>query len=82
MLHYIYLETPLDRKFYFSKLLEYMSRKYDKKQTDIYTLLNPYLNTAIKNAKKIARRYTDANPSECNPCTKVYEIFDMLKNYL
>lgn len=82
LLHYIYLETPLNRKDYFSRLSKHMKRKYEKNQADIYTLLHPNLHTAIKNAKKIARRYADANPSECDPCTKVYEIFDLLKNYL
>lgn len=82
LLHFMYLDTPLNRKDYFSKLSKLMKRKYEKNQADIYTLLNPNLHTAIENAKKIARRYADANPSECDPCTKVYEIFDMLKNYL
>lgn len=82
LLHYNYEETPLKRKDYFSKLSKHMKRRYEKNQTDIYTLLKPNLHTAIKNAKKIAMKYADANPSECDPCTKVYEIFDMLKNYL
>lgn len=82
LLHYIYLETPLERKDYFPKLSKHMKRKYEKNQADIFTLLFPKLDTAIRNAKKIARRYADANPSECDPCTRVYEIFEMLKNYL
>ncbi len=82
LLHYIYLETPLERKDYFSKLTKHMKRKYEKNQTDIYALLKPNLPTAVENAKKIARRYADANPSECDPCTKVYEIFEILKKYL
>lgn len=82
LLHYMYLDTPLNRKDYFSKLSKLMKRKYEKNQADIYALLNPNLHTAIENAKKIARRYADANPSECDPCTKVYEIFDMLEIYL
>lgn len=82
LLHYIYLDTSLNRKDYISKLSKHMKRKYEKNQGDIYTLLRPNLHTAIENAKKITRRYADAKPSDCDPCTKVYEIFDLLKNYL
>lgn len=82
LLHYIYLDTSLNRKDYISKLSDLMNRKYEKNQADIYTLLRPNLHTAIEKAKKISNGYADAKPSDCDPCTKVYEIFELLKKYL
>ena len=82
LLHYMYLNTSLSRKDYFSKLTKLMKRKYEKNQDDIYELLYPKLNTAIKNAKRIESTYGNLKPSECDPCTKVYEIFDVLRKYL
>ncbi len=40
------------------------------------------LQTAIANAKQIARNNKGLPPSKCTPGTAVYEIFEKLKNYL
>lgn len=49
---------------------------------DIYSLLKPYLTTAIKNAEQIADENKNLPPSQCSPGTTVYEIFKKLINYL
>lgn len=82
LLHFNLLQSAISRHEYYPRLSEYLGSKYEKNRDDIYTLLKPNLENAIKNAKKVAKRNKDKPPSKCTPGTAVYEIFDMLISYL
>lgn len=83
LLHFIYLESNLHRTEYYVRLSEKIGQTYSKNSQDMYNLLKPCLQTAIKNATAIIQKYDDGlPPSQCAPATKVYEIFEKLKPYI
>lgn len=82
LLHFILLHSDISRTEYYPRLSEYLGSKYEKNRDDIYSLLKPYLTTAIKNAEQIADGNKNLPPSQCSPGTTVYEIFKKLINYL
>lgn len=86
LLHFIRFDTPLSRKDCISKLNEYFKKnklgKYKKSDEELYNKLSPYLDTAIENAKWAETRYDDELPSEKNPCTKVYQLVELLNKYI
>ena len=86
LLHFGYYQSDLHRDYYFPKLDKWLKSinagKYEKNRDDIYSLLKPYLTTAIKNAEQIADGNKNLPPSQCSPGTTVYEIFKKLINYL
>ena len=40
------------------------------------------MKIAIANAKRLDKSYSNLPPTKCYPATKVYEIFDFLKDYI
>lgn len=82
ILHFELLQAAVSRKDYYPKLTEYLGSKYEKNRTDIYSLLKPNLEIAIRNASKVAKKNKDLPPSQCMPGTAVYEIFEKLMPYL
>ena len=57
------------------------SGKYEKNRTDMFSVLEPYMNDAIKNATHLQQQNNDQLPSNSKPGTKVYELIEMLKPY-
>ena len=86
LLHFIRFDTSLSRKDCINKLNEYFKQnklgKYKKNDKKLYEKLRPYLDTAIENAKWLEKRQNDKLPSEANPCTKVYELVELLNKYI
>lgn len=82
LLHFMALDSALNRNEYYPKLTECLGSKYKKNRADIYTLLKPNIKTAINNAKRTADENKGLPPSQCTPGTAVYEIFEMLEGYL
>lgn len=49
----------------------------------LYNKLSPYLMSAIENAKWLESQYKEnQQPSEMNPCTKVYRLVELLNKYI
>lgn len=82
LLHFIYLQSDIPRHEYYQKLTEYLKSEYKKNRNDMYSLLKPHLETAVRNAKKLELLHEGMLPSKSAPGTAVYEIFEHLKSYL
>ena len=67
LLHLMLLDSAVSRIEYYHKLSDKLKSKYEKNRDDIYVLLKPYLETAIKNAKQIAQKNEGLPPSQCTP---------------
>lgn len=80
------LSFDLHRNDYFPKLDRWLknisSGKYEKNRTDMFSVLEPYMNDAIKNATHLQQQNNDQLPSNSKPGTKVYELIEMLKPYV
>lgn len=82
LLHYGLLRSDINRDEYYPKLSRYLKCEYHKNSKDIYDKLKPKLKDAIRNAKKMAEQHEDLTPSGSAPGTRVYELFEMLINYI
>ena len=86
MLHFNYVVSDLHRSEYYPKLSEWLTNigqgKYTKNRDDIYSVLSPYLDDAIRNAKNLDRGNNGKTPAKSAPGTKVYELLELLKPYL
>ena len=86
MLHFNLVESDLHRSEYIPKLSEWLSNigqgKYVKNREDIYDVLHPYLDDAIRNAKKLDDHNRNKTPANSAPGTKIHELLERLKPYL
>lgn len=86
LLHFSYLQSDLHRKEYWPKLSECLNRisagDYTKNRIDMFSVLKPYMNTALSNAKKLNEWNKDKKPSQSTPGTKIYELVVKLQPYL
>ena len=55
---------------------------YSKGREDMYRILEPYMDIAIRNAKKLDVINQGRTPAMSAPGTKVYELIEKLKPYL
>lgn len=86
LLHFIKFNVPIGRKDCIKKINENFKEnklgKYKKNDEFLYDKLVPFLNDAIKNAKWLKSQYKDEPPSQMSPCTKVYELVELLNKYM
>ncbi len=86
LLHFAYYHSDIHRTEYWPKLTEHLKKinagEYTKDRDDMYLILKPFVDTAIKNAKKLAFRNQGKTPAESAPGTEVYQIIEMLKPFL
>lgn len=88
LLHFEYLNTGIHRKQYIEKLNKIFTKKFNQNYTKnseaIYRLLSKEnQQSAIKNAKKLAEQYNEANPpANRYPVTYVYKLVEKLNRYL
>lgn len=86
MLHFNYVDSDLHRSEYYPKLTEWFSNigqgNYAKNRDDIYSVLLPYLDDAIRNAKRLDKMNQDRTPANASPGTQVYKLLELLKQYL
>ncbi len=81
LLHFELLQSDIDRTAYWDKLSQQLQERklcdaYRKNDVCMYSLLRPYLKTAIRNAKWLERQHRGQPPSAAGPCTMVYHLFD------
>ena len=87
LLHFKYVNVAHNRKEYVSMLSEEMKTKglgeYAKNDAKTCEKLLPYLDTAMDNAERLNDTNVETDsPWKRNPSTKVYELMNILKNYL
>ena len=87
LLHFSYIDSDLCRDVYGSKLTAALTAigvqsGYHKGRPDMFEILRPYIDCAIRNAKKLDDVNKGKQPSNAAPGTKVYEVIDYLWPYL
>lgn len=83
LLHYVYMDTDIDRAIYRKKLSEQIGRHYDKNDEFIFQTLLPHMNTAVKHSKKLLQSYPKVlSPSAKAPCTNIHELIDFFRDDL
>ena len=86
LLHFSFMQSDLHRKEYFPKLDECLKKinkgKYKKNCEDMYYILRPYMDNAIRNAKALSEINRGKLPSESAPGTMIFEFVEKIKPYL
>lgn len=86
LLHFSYMQSDLHRSEYWQKLSDCLKSisggKYEKNRSDMYVLLEPYMDCAVTNAKKLDKVNAGRMPSKAAPGTKVFELVEKLRPYL
>ena len=86
LLHFIYLQSDLHRSEYWPKLTYWLKSigagNYEKNRSDMYIVLQPNMDFAIANAKRLDAQNKGKKPSQSAPGTKVYELIEKLRPYL
>lgn len=86
LLHFSFFQSDIERSEYFPKLNEQMMARrlgaYCKNRNDMYQVLLPYLDDAIRNAKKLAVINKGKLPADAAPGTEVYRLVEKLRPYL
>ena len=86
LLHFGYYHSDIDRREYFPKLTEHLQRigagQYKKNRSDMYDVLRPKMEDAIKNAKTLDGENEGKTPAASAPGTKIFELIEKLIPYL
>lgn len=81
-----YFHSDIHRKEYWPKLTDWLESigegEYSKGREDMYDILRPYMDQAIRNAKKLEEANIGRSPANSAPGTKVYELVEKLRTYL
>ena len=85
LLHFDYFQTDIHRNEYMSKINGYFKRlgrgEYTKNRGDMFEILRPKMQTAIRNDEKLDDRNKNLPPSQSRPGTKIYELVKYLLPY-
>lgn len=81
LLHFSAMDSAILRTDYYDKITGYLKaeglcEKYEKKDKNLFFYLRPKLKTAIRNAKKLEKKFKVSPPSASDPCTMVHHLFD------
>lgn len=86
LLHFSFMRSDLHRMEYWHKLSKRLigigAGIYEKNRVDMYVILEPFMDSAIENAKKLAVINEGKEPSQSAPGTKIYELVEKLRAYL
>lgn len=86
LLHFGFFHSDIDRKEYWPKLTGWLvsigKGEYSKGRPDMYDILRPYMDQAIRHAKKLEEINAGRQPANSAPGTKVYELIEKLRPYL
>lgn len=86
LLHFSFYQADIHRVDYCQKLTERLMKigagKYEKNREDMFSVLRPYMNHAVSNAKRLSEINEGKTPTESAPGTEVYKIIEMLRPYL
>ena len=84
LLHFSYMHSNIHRTEYFPKLSAFLGEngEYKKNRSDIFEILLPHLDDAIKNARKLESLNEGKTPSKSAPGTKVHIMMEKFKPYI
>ncbi|MGM9641199.1 MAG: RloB family protein [Faecousia sp.] len=86
LLHFGFFQSDIHRKEYWPKLTQWLTSLgagvYTKGREDMYEVLKPFMENAIRNAKRLDALNNGRPPASAAPGTKVYELIEKLKPYL
>lgn len=86
LLHFSFMHADIERTEYFSKLTDKLQLlscgDYSKNRKDMFSILSPYIDTAIRNAKKIDELNKHKTPANSAPGTKVFKLIEKLRPYI
>jgi len=86
LLHFSYFHSDIHRSEYWPKLTTELTKigkgLYTKGRPDMFDVLRPYMDKAIKNALKLDDVNAGKTPTDSAPGTKMYELIQILKPYL
>jgi hypothetical protein len=86
LLHYCLMDSDIHREGYFPRLSAFLNAEgygdYRKNREDMFEVLLPHLDDAMRSAKYLWDHRVSDVPSQVAPGTQVYRIFDFLKPYL
>lgn len=83
VLHFNYLQSDIDRSQYRDTLSRHIGRHYEKNDDEIFKILHPKLNQAIRNAKRLMSNYSvELPPFQKAPATNMYELVEYLREYI
>ena len=86
LLHFSYFRSDIHRMEYWPKLNNWLiglgHGEYFKGRADMYDILRPYMDLAIRNAKKLEEINTGRPPADSAPGTRVYKLIEKLRPYL
>ena len=86
LLHFMFLQSDLHRSEYWPKLTYCLKRirqgNYYKSRPDMFDVLRPFMEEALRNAKRLDELNLEKVPSKSSPGTKVYLLIETLKPYL
>lgn len=86
LLHFSFMQSDLHRTEYWPKLTGWLvgigSGEYEKNRADMYEVLEPFMDFAIANAKRLAETNKGRRPSQSAPGTMLYKLVEKLRPYL
>jgi hypothetical protein len=82
LLHFNYHDAALCRSDYSGKLTDCLNSKYRKNGKNMYELLLPFQENAIRNAKALLAQYNQPNPLINNPSTTVHMLVEELNRFI
>ncbi len=86
LLHFVLMESDITRNDYCLKLSQQLNKlskcSYSKNRKDMFNILEPYMGTAIKNAKKLDEEKCNLSPASASPCTMIYKMIEKLLPYI
>lgn len=86
LLHFSYMHSDIHRNEYWPKLTNCLQSigkgEYLKGRDDMFDILRPYMDQAIRYARKLDENNCGKTPSDSAPGTKVYELIEKLRPYL
>ena len=86
LLHFSYFQSDIHRKEYWPKLSECMTMygfgTYSKGREDMYSILEPYMDDAIRNARKLDAVNQGRTPAMSTPGTYVLEVAEVENLFL
>lgn len=82
----MFLQADLHRDEYWPKLTECLKARnlgtYYKNRPDKYKVLRPFMDEAVRNAKKLEQFYQGRTPGKSSPGTMVHYLIEILRPYL
>ena len=86
LLHFMFLQADLHRDEYWPKLTECLKARglgtYYKNRPDMYKVLRPFMDEAVRNAKKLEQLNQGSAPSKSSPGTMAHYLIEILRPYL